>query len=267
MPINNGAQPKPVDAVYFDVLKESRTEYFVKYSPPSPGYRFATIAVTFTAEATPESAVQAIGTETNYWLGRFPIPVMVTAFDLDGELMNLKDVRPESHLMAFHDSDGNVEQHWRLLANDEIPDNALDTAYLLDTYTEVPYRTSSDLEKGASTYLRQLRRGWYVVFAWAVVVPAIVAIAGFLSPLWLSALVLAYSLFKAFAKAMKLLGKWKKSPQEVKEEEDHRRARHHHYHCEQNPEGFMRLKLENFERWEREEIQREAEEIRSSDND
>jgi hypothetical protein len=34
--------------------------------------------------------------------------------------------------------------------------------------------------------------------------------------------------------------------------------RHHHYHCERNPEGFLRLKQENVERESREEIQREA---------
>jgi hypothetical protein len=38
--------------------------------------------------------------------------------------------------------------------------------------------------------------------------------------------------------------------------------RHHHYHCERNPEGFERLKLENFERWAREEVHAEAKSLK-----
>jgi len=71
-------------------------------------------------------------------------------------------------------------------------------------------------------------------------------------------MVLSFSLWKALVKALKLLGKWKESPQALNVQEEERRMRHHHYHCELNPEGFMRLKIENFERKERERIQNEA---------
>jgi len=40
---------------------------------------------------------------------------------------------------------------------------------------------------------------------------------------------------------------------------------HYHYHCERNPEGFLRLKLENFEREEREQIQNEAKALKTSE--
>jgi hypothetical protein len=41
------------------------------------------------------------------------------------------------------------------------------------------------------------------------------------------------------------------------------RMRHYYYHCEQNPEGFNRLKIENFERDAIKQTHLEAEEIRS----
>lgn len=38
--------------------------------------------------------------------------------------------------------------------------------------------------------------------------------------------------------------------------------RHHHYHCKRNPDGFMRLKVENIEREEIDRIREEFQEIR-----
>ncbi|HXV49315.1 MAG TPA: hypothetical protein VEB61_10970, partial [Candidatus Binatia bacterium] len=58
--------------------------------------------------------------------------------------------------------------------------------------------------------------------------------------------------------ALKLLGMWPKTDRDLATEEEELRIRHHHYHCERNPEGFRRLKLENFERESREAIRREA---------
>jgi predicted RNA-binding protein with RPS1 domain len=71
-----------------------------------------------------------------------------------------------------------------------------------------------------------------------------------------------YSLYKAVEKALRLTGKWPKSKAEVQKEAEETRMRHHHYHSERNPEGFERLKLENFERWTREEVRAEAQSLK-----
>ena len=68
----------------------------------------------------------------------------------------------------------------------------------------------------------------------------------------------ALSLWQATVKGLKLSGKWRELPKERQTRDDEARMRHHHYHCERNPEGFLRLKLENFEREERERIRTEA---------
>ncbi len=39
--------------------------------------------------------------------------------------------------------------------------------------------------------------------------------------------------------------------------------RHYFYHCERNPEGFARLKVENFEREAKEQTLKEAEALRN----
>jgi len=72
-------------------------------------------------------------------------------------------------------------------------------------------------------------------------------------------LVLAYGLLKAVIQWLKMTGRWKKSVKEIAKDADDLRMRHHHYHCERNPDGFLRLKVENFDRESREQVKKEAE--------
>jgi hypothetical protein len=147
---------------------------------------------------------------------------------------------------------------WRLLEESEIPGEPLSYEFLLHVYSGVPYKTSTQTQQEADAYAHQMRIGLVIVIAWVAVAPVAWAILKWAGPAWLGVMVLCYSLWKALVKALKLLGKWKESPRSLKAQEDERRMRHHHYHCELTPEGFMRLKLENFEREERERIQNEA---------
>lgn len=248
-----------VEKVFFDSVKEDRGWYFVEYSPPIPSYRFATLNLVVPEDSDGTQVARAMEDELTRWLKRYPIPLMVSAFDGKGDLYNLTEVRSCGHLIGYSDgSNQEIRHFWRLLKDSEIPDDALDSSYLKEIYSNIGYKTSDDLQRESKKRVRDLRIGWIIVFIWAVVVPGIVAILEWASPAWVAALVLIYSLWKAVVKALKMLGKVKKSSRELKEEKEERRIRHHHYHCEQNPEGFLRLKLENFKRRQRARIQEEA---------
>lgn len=255
------------EKLFFCVLKEDRGWYFVEYRPPIPSYRFATLSLVVPKALDVAQVAKAMETELKAWLARYPIPIMVSAFDAKGDLYNLGAVRDCSHLIGFIDkASQEVHLFWRLLENKEIPADALDAGYLRTIYSNIPYKTSVDLQRERENHLKQLRIGWTIVFVWAVIVPAAVAILEWVSPPWVAAFVLIYSLWKATVKALKMLGKWKKSPREIEKEEEERRMRHHHYHCERNPEGFLRLKFENFEREERERIRSEALSLESKED-
>jgi hypothetical protein len=58
-----------------------------------------------------------------------------------------------------------------------------------------------------------------------------------------------------------MTGRWKKSAKEIANDAEDLRIRHHHYHCERNPQGFLRLKHENFQKENKERTQKEAESI------
>lgn len=68
----------------------------------------------------------------------------------------------------------------------------------------------------------------------------------------------------ALYKGLKMKGILKKSRAEKALDEEQQRMRHHHYHCERNPEGFQRLKLDNFDRMARKEVKKESERLRGS---
>lgn len=246
------------ERLLFNSIKEDRGRYFVEYSPPNPSTRFATLQVTTPDDAEVGDVARFMETEIELWLKRYPVPVMVSAFDGKGDLYDLSSVRPCDHLLGYSDEGKNEPLlFWKLLEDNKIPAHALNIDYLKRVYSSIPYKTSESLREDSEKHSREMRLGWAIIFAWLVVVPAIIAILGWASP-FVSLIALLYSLWKAVKKGLELTGKWKKSPREIKKDEEERAMLHHHYHCVRNPEGFLRLKLENFERWEREHIQGEA---------
>lgn len=247
------------DKLFFSSEKEGREKYFVEYSPPHHGYRYASLSLTYTEKVNFDFVAQDIESEGHLWLRRYSIPLMVSAFDETGSLIHLDDVRPESHFTCFYGSDGgSIQGHWALLKDEAIPNLALDREYLLRVYSEFKIRTSSKIRVEVEKDVRQRRLGMRIIFLWVVVVPAIVALVEFFAPQWLAVLVLIYSLSMALIKGLKMKGKIKKSKAELEKEAELQRMKHHHYHCERNPEGFLKLKLENFERMARENVKREA---------
>lgn len=251
------------DKLFFSALKESREGYFVEYQPPVHGITFATLQLTFPERLSPALVAHAMENEALLWHERFPIPLMVSAFDEYGDLFQLENVRPANHFFILRrGTSPTVEQHWRLLRDDEIPTDALDRDLLLKVYAEVGRRTSSQVRAEVVAHGKKMRAAWYVVFAWIGLGPIALLVLEYFGPGWLAAALFVYGLSRALVAALKLLGKWKKSPTEIAKEAEERRMEHHHYHCEQNPEGFWRLKVENLRRQQREQIAREAESLK-----
>jgi hypothetical protein len=258
-----GSPAPETEQLFFETTKEDRGWYFVEYRPPLPGYQFATLSVVaLEVGRAREDIAATMEAELVIWLERYPIPIMVSAFDDTGSVIGLSNHQPCDHLIGYIDTKTNqVVRHWRLLTNDELPRDALNVSYLRKIYADIPFKTKQELRAQAFEKAKQLRFGWWIVFVWAVVVPAGVAVLEWWSD-WLGLVVLVYSLYKAVEKALRLLGKWPKSKAELQKEVEEARMRHHHYHCERNPEGFERLKLENFEKWAREDIEKEAQALK-----
>lgn len=258
----NQSQEAP-EVLFFDKIKEDRSWYFVEYSPPIGGYKFAILSVVVSDEArSNEEIAKAMESEVEHWLRRYPIPVMASAFDATESFMHLEDVRGDSNLMAYVSPADKVVSAWRLMENGELPDDALDNEKLKAIYSDIPFRTKQQLAAAVDQSKKQMRAGWWVIFAWAVAVPLAVAVMEWWSD-WLGYVVLTYAFWKAIEKTLRLKGKWPKSKAEIDREAEELRMRHHHYHCERNPDGFNRLKVENFEKEARQRIADEAKALKA----
>lgn len=256
------------EKLYFAILKEGRDDYFVEYRPPIHGSPFATLQLTYPNRVALSLVAAAMEREGVLWFSRFPLPVMVSAFDEFGDLLNFDGVRPENHVFVLWIDENNaIEKRWNLLGNEELPAEALKLDVLLKIYADVPHKTNKQLRSATKTREKHLRVGWYIVFFWVAVAPAAFLVLEFFGPEWLATLVFVYGLSQAIVNALKLLGRWKKSPSDISKEEEERRMRQHHYHCERNPEGFMRLKLDNFRQEQREVVLREAESLKLTAGD
>lgn len=87
--------------LFFGQVKEDRGWYFVEYSPPIDSYRFAVLNVVVPDETDKAKIAQAMETELCGWLGRYPIPLMVSAFDATGSLIHLQPTKDCNFLIGF----------------------------------------------------------------------------------------------------------------------------------------------------------------------
>ena len=228
----------------FQGLKRSGNNYVASYKPPSSGGKFATLTLTFLQEESTNSVATLVEKETEHWLSRYPVPVFSSAFNLQDDLVDLSNARESSHLLALPGTDSPTFI-WSRWQSERIV--ALEDSELLRIYKEFPHTTLEHRASKSSESEKFAKFGWLVVFFWSVIGPLAFLIAESQSEL-LGGAVLIYSLYKLTRKALELTGRWPQSERACLKAEREAKASHYLYHCEMNPEGFNRLKFENFDR-------------------
>lgn len=79
---------------------------------------------------------------------------------------------------------------------------------------------------------------------------------------WVGALAFGYSVYKTLDRALKKLGV--KTKKQIEKDEKERKMRHYYYHCERNPVGFAKLRAENIEKDEEQQILKTKERLNSN---
>lgn len=199
------------------------------------------------------------------WLQRYAVPVMVSSFNAVGDLICLEPEKPSSHLMGRQKDTGEVESVWGSFESVELPPISPDA--LRAIYHDIPCKTGQEIalenEEEQKRLLHGMRLWRILLVLWLVVIPAGIAYLGFANPL-VGKIALGYSLLMALVQLLKIFGKWPRTQRAKEKAADDLAKNHHHYHCKKNPEGFIRLKIENFDREEREKTLREAEELKAT---
>jgi hypothetical protein len=256
------------DILYFDLINEDRGSYFVKYQPPVSNNPFATLYLVYPESYDLGSVADAMKAEVAHWLARYPVPIMAWSYDAAENSIQPHGDADDGLLVGWHaPGTAALTYAWKI---EGLPPFLNDTTNLPDwrtIYKDVPFRTDAEIKANANRKWIRIRKQNFtlkvVLAVWLAVIPATWAIVQYLGPTWLAIAVLLYSLWQTFRAARRLF--WRVEPSELEKEkfEKDMKMRHYFYHCERNPEGFARLKVENFEREAKERILKEAEVLRN----
>ena len=252
----------------FEPIKEDRCPYFVKYQPPMPNHHFATLTLTFTKALEKKQITALMESEAETWLKRYPVPLMVAAFDPKDSLIQIND--DYSHLSGWIDPDTNqIIQSWKLEDLTKFCEAHPNQQNWAEIYQGIPYRTQADIKTNSELYVKekckQKRRLQIFIFLWIIAIPAAWVIFQFLAPAWLAIIITIYSLWKILQKGLRFFGYREPLLAEKEKSEKKHKKDHYYYHCEQNPKGFERLKGENFSEDARKQILAEQKRIKSQD--
>jgi hypothetical protein len=220
------------------------------------GWPIAHLHLNFPDHVESVKVIQAMEAELSAWLARYPIPLQVCAWDPANNAISLNALKGANCLTGYLNADGTVYSTWGDISYESLPQHGLDREKLKDVYADFAYRTSGDIDREITKQYRMVRTVNWFFFVWAVIVPLTIIILGETNK-WIARLVLLYSFCRVGVELLKRTGLIKKSKRQLDREKEELEKAHHHYHCKRNPEAFLRLKLENHEREQREGTRKE----------
>ena len=185
------------------------------------------------------------------WLDRFPVPVMVSAFNAADEFLEVHDESRKSHLMGYFDrATSKVVHRWAAFGESEFPKDQSTPIFIQQSIQTVPFRLKAAARREANEKAIQLRRGirlFRIATVFWVGIPLMIDIIS-LGIDWIGYALWSISVSIGLYEFARVLGWIKPSKHRLAKEEEMRKMRHYYYHCEKNPAGFERLRTENLER-------------------
>lgn len=235
--------------VFREKIKEHRGNSYVSYQPADARFPSAFVQLTFLGTGHDVADVKkAMERELQNWLSRFPVPVRVSSYDAKDDLIQVGPEFAQSNLAGNIDPQtGQIVQQWGFPKDDELPSEQMDAGYLARVYEGVPFRLQEAVRQKALLETRMLGRGARIAIILLVGVPVLIELAS-LGVTWLGHVLAGISISVGLYELGKAMGWLKPTRRDGEKAEKDHRMKHYFYHCEQNPEGFNRLKIENFER-------------------
>lgn len=221
------------EQVYFEDIKEDRGSYFVEYQPPVADQTFATLNLVFPEAVQVGRVADLMHAELRHWIGRYPVPLMIWAWD-EKEDMIKPEGQSEHCLVGWPvGGTGKIEHSWTIDDLTVFLKSAPPCPDWKTIYTDVPFRTDSQVKAAAATSLgerrRQIRILKLILSFWLAVIPAALAVIEFLGPEWLGVIVLGYSLWKAWQTGREIWGAKKPSRSEEQKAEKQRKMEHYYH--------------------------------------
>lgn len=247
--------------VFRDKIKEHRGKYYVEYNPAIWCSPIAVVNLTFPESVVDvESVRQAMERELEYWLNKYPVPVMVTAWDAKEDMIHVS-ANDESSLFGYANRQTRqLKKLWGVPRNSELPEDQMNEKHFSLVYDGLPYRSQADTQQKALRDAIARGRIIRLIVLLVVGVPLLIQIVS-LGIDWIGYVLSGLSISAGLYKLFKAMGWIRPSKQEQLEADKKSKMEHYFFHCEKNPEAFSRLKIDNFEREAIERTRRESEAI------
>lgn len=250
------------DWIRFEKIEKDKNGYLIEYNPVFTGDSFAILNITFYEYFKPEKAIEIIENEFKIWTTKYPTPLMVFSENESQNPIDYQKITNNNYLIGYPLKNNKFKMVWGEIDENEFAQFDLSKESLFALYSGLNYKTLADVKKEQKDKANGLKIFRFSMVLWFCVIPGLIAIFGWANPI-VSVIALLYSLYMASQKMLKILGKKNKSEKEKEKEKKDMLKRHHHYHCMLNPQGFERLKLENFEKQHKENLQQKIESLSS----
>src|SRR6056297_735491 len=110
--------------IYFNTIKEKKSNYFIEYLPPTGYEPFANLSLVFYEEINNSDVKNCMESEAQYWVHRYPIPLMATAFDEKGDEIEIDSSLTYNCLVTWMSSEKKLLKKWGLVKDEELPNDA-----------------------------------------------------------------------------------------------------------------------------------------------
>jgi hypothetical protein len=247
----------------YKTIKVDRGWYFVEYYPATNLSQCAILNLVITIEdADKISIIEAMEKELREWLLRYPVLLLVSAWDNAERLYKFEELNKTSHLTGFIDEAGKVFSSWSPDKNKIAPVASLSQEYLDNLYSNIEYTTDAEYDADRKKRRQQIKLGYILIvvlpFIWGFVYESFFYFSGLLA-----LLAFIYFIIKTSMEAFRLLGVLPKSKKEKEKEEQNILKNYYYYYCKMNPQGFEKLKLEALEKMAKDEIAKQAAELKA----
>lgn len=250
------------DWVRFESIEIDRDGYFITYHPIFTGDQLAVLIISIYEEMGAEKVAIILENEFNYWIDKYPTPLMVMASNKTKAKINIKECRSNDYIIGYPSSGRKAVMKWDKVPDEEYSHFDLSNNALFSIYEGLDYKTSEEVKVELSKKISDKKKLIFIMVFWFSVIPALIAYYGWANPV-ISFLALVYSLYVALRKGGEITGHIKPTQEALKNAEEEREKSHHHYHCKRNPDAFLKLKLENFKKDSEERLKSKIEELRS----
>jgi len=184
----------------------------------------------------PEQQVIAdVEREFKIWFEKYPVPLMVFAFDVHGNVIHLKEKSHGSDFRGFLDADQKIVSGWQSFSVKSIPAIYKSDEYRDKCYANVPYEDFSVRQARMKEEGRYEKIGAKILWWFYIFVILIIPFAWFIGEKFfdtIAAFTIVWVLCSFGYRIAKEFAWIKKSDADKKKREQQRTMEHYYYHCE-----------------------------------